>query len=126
MVFDGECDFCKSSLLIVRFLDVYRQITFVDSHNEEALAWTGVRFEDAEEAAYAVRPDGTQFAGFDAFRQMAWQLPATVLIAPLLYVPGVPQVGRRVYAWVKDNRSRLPVAPRYKVKPVEARESAPV
>ncbi len=126
VVFDGECDFCKSSLLIVRFLDIYRQMTFVDSHNPEALAWTGVRFEDAEEAAYAVRPDGTQFAGFDAFRQIAWQLPATVLIAPLLYIPGVPQVGRRVYTWVKDNRSRLPVAPRYKVKVAEDREVLPI
>ena len=121
VVFDGECDFCRSSLLVVRFLDVYRQITFVNSHDAEALASTGVRFEDAEEAAYAVRPDGKQFAGFDAFRQIAWQLPATVLIAPLLYVPGVPKLGRRAYAWVKDNRSRLPVAPRFQVKPTKTR-----
>jgi len=126
LVYDGECDFCRSSLLVVRFLDVFRQITFVDSHDRAALASTGVRFEDAEEAAYAVRPDGRQFAGFDAFRQVAWQIPATVLLAPLLYVPPVPQLGRRAYAWIKDNRGRLPVAPRYKVKPTRRREPASV
>ena len=119
LVYDGECDFCKSALLVVRFFDVFRQITFVDSHAPTALASTGVRFEDAEEAAYAVRPDGRQYAGFDAFRQVAWQLPATALIAPFLYIPGVPQLGRRVYTWVKDNRSRLPVAPRFKSTHVE-------
>lgn len=127
LVYDGQCDFCKSSLLVVRFLDVFRQITFVDSHDREALASTGVSFEDAEEAAYAVRPDGKQFAGFDAFRQVAWNLPATAFLAPLLYVPGVPQLGRRSYTWIKDNRSRLPVAPRYRVKPEEpARDMAGV
>ncbi len=117
LVYDGQCNFCKSSLLVVRFFDVFKQITFVDSHDPEALASTGVRFEDAEEAAYAVRPDGKQFAGFDAFRQVAWQLPATAFFAPLLYIPGVPQLGRHAYEWIKNNRSRLPVAPRYRVKP---------
>ncbi|MGI4790446.1 MAG: HTTM domain-containing protein, partial [Janthinobacterium lividum] len=87
LVYDGQCDFCRSCLLVVRFLDVFREITFIDSHDSEALAATGVRFEDAEQAAYAVRPDGRQFAGFDAFRQVAWQLPLTALFAPLLYIP---------------------------------------
>ena len=118
LVYDGECDFCKSSLLVVRFLDVFRRITFVDSHDPAALAATGVRFEDAEEAAYAVRPDGRQFAGFDAFRQVAWQLPLTAPLAPLLYLPPIPQLGRRAYTWIKDNRSRLPVAARYRAKAV--------
>ncbi len=116
LVYDGECDFCKSSLLVVRFLDAFGQITFVDSHDPDALASTGVSFEHAESAAYAVRPDGRQFAGFDAFRQVAWQLPATALLAPLLYLPGIPQAGRRAYEWIKNNRHRLPVAPRYRVK----------
>ena len=127
LVYDGQCDFCRSSLLVVRFFDVFRQITFTDSHDSEALAATGVRFEDADQAAYAVRPDGKQFAGFDAFRQVAWQLPATALLAPLLYIPGVPQIGRRAYEWIKNNRHRLPVAPRYRVKASEVtRETAGV
>lgn len=119
LVYDGQCDFCKSSLLAVRFFDVFRQITFVDSHDPDLLAATGVSFEKAESAAYAVRPDGKQLAGFDAFRQVAWQLPATALLAPLLYIPGIPQLGRRSYEWIKNNRHRLPVAPRYRVKATE-------
>ena len=127
LVYDGECDFCKSALLVVRFLDVFRQITFVNSYDSDAREAAGVRFEDAEEAAIAVNPAGRQFAGFDAFRAISWQLPATTLLAPLLYVPPIPRLGRRAYAWVKDNRSRLPVAPRYKVKaPAEKRETVEV
>ena len=124
LVYDGECDFCKSALLIVRFLDVFRQVTFIDTHDSAAREAVGVRGKDAEEAAIAVNPAGRQFAGYDAFRALAWQLPATTLFAPLLYVPPIPQLGRRTYAWVKDNRSRLPVAPRYKAKPpTEERET---
>ncbi len=126
LVYDGECDFCKSCLLLIRFLDVFRQITFVNSYDPPALAETGVRLEDAEQAAIAVRPDGRQYAGFDAFRLVAWQLPLTVLFAPLLYIPPIPQLGRRAYVWVKDNRSRLPVAPRFHSKPAEERETVSV
>ena len=127
VIYDGECEFCKSSLLAVRFLDVFRQITFVDSHDDAAREAAGVLFENAEQAAIAVNPAGKQFAGYDAFRAIAWQLPATVLIAPLLYIPPIPQLGRRVYAWVKDNRGRLPVAPRYQSKkPAPERETTSV
>ncbi len=127
VIYDGECDFCKSALLAVRFLDVFRQLTFVDSHDEAAREATGVNFALAEQAAIAVDPSGKQFAGYDAFRAIAWQLPATTLIAPLLYVPPIPQIGRRVYAWVKDNRGRLPVAPRYQIQEAaEERETTNV
>jgi len=117
LVYDGECDFCKSSLLVVYFLDIFKQITLIDAHNPAALAATGVVPEDAAEAAYAVRPDGRQFAGFDAFRQVSWVLPVTAYLSPLLYIPPVPQLGRLAYTWIKDNRARLPVAPRYRGLP---------
>ena len=122
LVYDGECDFCKSSLLVVHFLDVFQQVTLIDAHDPAALASTGVAPEDAAEAAYAVRPDGRQYAGFDAFRQVSWLLPVTAFFTPLLYIPPVPQIGRRTYAWVKDNRARLPVAPRYRGLPAAQKQ----
>jgi len=129
LVYDGECDFCRSSLLAVRFLDVFRQITFIDSHDEAAREAAGVRFEDAEEAAIAVNPAGRQFAGFDAFRAIAFQLPATALLAPILYLLPIPQLGRRAYGWIKENRSRLPIAARYQGRMAEKepeRETLPL
>jgi predicted DCC family thiol-disulfide oxidoreductase YuxK len=114
LVWDGACAFCRSSLLVVRFLDVFRLVTFIDFHDPAALSTVpGVRPEEAEQAAIAVNQRGQQFAGFDAFRMLSWRLPALWLLAPLLYFPGVAWVGRRVYRWVASNRSRLPVAPRY-------------
>lgn len=118
LVYDGECDFCRSALLVVRFFDVFRLVTLLDYHRPDELAQApGVRFEDADEAVIALDMRGRQFAGFYAWRVLAWRLPMLWLVAPLGYVPGIPWLGRRVYAWVVKNRSRLPVAGRYKTPP---------
>lgn len=115
LVYDGECDFCRSALLIVRFLDVFGLVMFLDAHKPDELAQAeGVTFDEAERAAIAVDARGRKWAGFDAFRVLAWRLPAAWPLAPLLYLPGMAWAGRRVYAWVVVNRGRLPVAERFR------------
>jgi len=44
--------------------------------------------------------------GFDAYRAIAWSIPLLIPLAPLLYLPGVPAIGRRVYAAVARRRLR--------------------
>jgi hypothetical protein len=48
-------------------------------------------------------------AGYDAFRRLAWVLPAAWILLPLLYAPGVPSLGRRLHA------GAAPAAPRPRV-----------
>jgi hypothetical protein len=43
--------------------------------------------------------------GFDGYRSIAWVLPIAWLALPILYVPGVPAVGRRAYRFVAAHRS---------------------
>jgi predicted DCC family thiol-disulfide oxidoreductase YuxK len=38
---------------------------------------------------------------------MAWRLPLLWAVAPLLYLPGVPWLGQKVYLWVARNRFNL-------------------
>jgi len=52
------------------------------------------------------RNDGRVLTGFEAYRSLAWVLPLAWLTLPLLYVPGVAAIGRRVYRYVADHRSR--------------------
>ncbi len=115
VVYDGECDFCKSSVLVLRFLDALRLLTFCDAHDPAQLAQARpVTFEQAERSAWAVDARNRAFPGFYAFRQIAWRLPATWLLVPFLYIPGIPWLGERAYAWVVKHRAVLPVAPRYR------------
>ena len=112
LVYDGECDFCRSALLVVRFLDVFRLVTFLDCHRpDEMAAASGVPLADAEQAAIAIDRRNRRYPGFFAFRALAWRLPVCWPIAWLLYVPGIPWLGVRAYRWIAANRSRLPVAP---------------
>jgi hypothetical protein len=43
-------------------------------------------------------------AGYDGYRWMALRLPLLWLFVPVLYFPGVPQVGGAIYRWVAKNR----------------------
>ena len=57
---------------------------------------------------HLLTPSGTHLChGFGAFRWMAWRLPPCWLIAPLLYLPGVPWLGQRIYLWIARNRYHL-------------------
>ena len=57
---------------------------------------------------HVLTPDRRQaYAGYRAFRWIAWRLPLTWLVAPFLYLPGVPWLGNRVYRWVAKNRFNL-------------------
>jgi hypothetical protein len=57
---------------------------------------------------HLIVPGGGQVHhGFHAFRWMAWRLPVLWLLLPLLYLPGAPALGQRLYLWVARNRFRL-------------------
>ena len=38
---------------------------------------------------------------------MAWRVPVLLPLAPLMYFPGVPWVGNKVYLWIAKNRYNL-------------------
>jgi len=56
---------------------------------------------------HVVAPDGRVDHGFRAFRRLAWDLPPLWPLVPLLYLPGVPTIGQRLYLWVARNRFHL-------------------
>ena len=117
LVYDGECDFCRSALLVVRFFDVFGLVEFLDGRDPAQLALAPeVSAAETENAAVAVGPKGRTYPGFYAFREIIRRTPAFWLLTVFLYIPGVPQLGEAAYRWVSKNRSRLPVAPRYKTK----------
>lgn len=107
LVFDGGCGICLKTMALVdalnwsgraRLLDATRWETVAAAHPElsQEACFEDIHFVDAK---------GTAFRGFEAYRALAWRLPLTVLVAPLLYLPGVPELGRRVYRHVADGRS---------------------
>ena len=144
VVFDGQCDFCRSMTLLLRSMDSLRLLKFFDYHRPEELRETpGVAFEDADQAVIAVplpwKPsrrrrtidrsaewppvdsEARSYKGFYAFRQIARRLPNLWLLVPFLFIPGVDAAGTGAYIRIAEDRRNLPVAPAV----VKARQSTP-
>jgi predicted DCC family thiol-disulfide oxidoreductase YuxK len=45
--------------------------------------------------------------GFKAFRYISWHIPLLLLMAPFMYIPGIPWLGQKIYLWVARNRFNL-------------------
>jgi len=110
VLYDGRCPLCLKSVDLLRRLDWFTMLTYVNVRDPDQLAACDLTIEPGWllEEMHLITPGGRHLLhGFLAFRWMAWRLPALWLLAPLLYLPGVPTVGQRVYLWVARNRFRL-------------------
>lgn len=108
VLYDGHCGLCLRSIFTLRVFDWLKRLSAVDfrdpaQHKKYA---PDVREEDLDTSMHIRLPDGTYKKGFDAFRAMAWHMPPLWVVAPLLYIPGVPTLGRRIYARIAANRKK--------------------
>jgi predicted DCC family thiol-disulfide oxidoreductase YuxK len=110
LLFDGQCAFCQRSVALLKRLDWFRRVTCLDLRdpaNVPALE-PPLRLERLMEEMHIVTADRHRvYPGFRAFRWLAWRLPLTIPIAPLLYLPGVLPLGQHLYLWVARNRFKL-------------------
>jgi predicted DCC family thiol-disulfide oxidoreductase YuxK len=107
LVYDGSCLFCMRSLRVVRALDLRHVLQFHDA-NERSLVierFPELATVDLDAAMYAVDERGRVYAGFYAFRRVAWQMPPAWWLLPILYLPGVGAVGAWAYGLIAENRS---------------------
>jgi predicted DCC family thiol-disulfide oxidoreductase YuxK len=105
--FDGGCGFCRKTVSILWHLDVLRRCELYDVVNQWPTITT--RYPRLDRAAalqdmHVILEDGRVFTGYDAYRQLAWVLPATWALLPVLYLPPVRWLGWRVYRHVASHR----------------------
>ncbi len=108
--YDGHCPLCRASVRTLRRLDWLHRLEYVDVRrpDEPLLLHPLVAGAPLLEQMHVLPPAGTRiYGGFAAFRWLAWRLPPLWPIAPLLYLPGVPWFGQRVYLWIARHRFRL-------------------
>jgi predicted DCC family thiol-disulfide oxidoreductase YuxK len=106
--YDGRCGMCSGGQRIVQRLDLVGRTDWVNFRETDRMqAHPEIDLELAEKEMILLTPDGRQRIGYDAYRWMAWRIPAMWFLAPLMTLPVVSWIGRRVYAWVAANRFRL-------------------
>lgn len=107
VLYDGGCGFCRQSVSVLWHLDVLRRCSFhdiVNQWNQITARYPQLDRADCLEDMHVIREDGRMYKGYDGYRSLAWVIPATWLILPLLYLPPVRWLGRRIYRHVADHR----------------------
>ena len=108
MFYDSACLFCTRSTFLIMALDHLGRVQAVDFRNAKLRMKHApdVAETDLDRAMHIKIPGGRYVKGFDGFRALAWHLPVTRAITPLLYAPGVPLIGRKIYAHIAENRKK--------------------
>src|SRR5438132_632627 len=110
ILFDGMCPLCRRSVAIVKRLDWRRRLNYHDARDVERLPESAVPFDPQRllQEMHLLTPNRRRiYIGFRAFRWIAGRLPALWPVWPLLFLPGIPWFGQRLYRWVAKNRYNL-------------------
>jgi predicted DCC family thiol-disulfide oxidoreductase YuxK len=111
IVFDGRCPLCIRSMVLLDYVDVRRNLGFLDLEEDwekvEAIAPALTR-ERALHLMHVVGPDGRVLGGFAAFRELTRALPLLWILYPFLRLPFADRVGEKVYAAIASRRGRSP------------------
>lgn len=111
VLYDDRCTMCQRSVRVLTSLDLFERLEFVDLHGLDLASYrqgTGVALSHAElnEAMHVVWK-GRAYRGFDGIRKIAAALPLLWTMAPLMYLPGIPQLGRRRYRAIAARRMTM-------------------
>lgn len=113
VLYDGHCGLCLRSLFMLQMFDWLKRLRYVDFRNASARIAIAPNLteEELDKAMHTIQPATSNQQpktrkGFDAFRHMTWSLPVLWIAAPFLYLPGIPFIGRRVYAHIAANRKK--------------------
>lgn len=110
VLYDGACEFCQRGILLMSRLDWLHRFHPQNARDVEHLPKSFVPLDPEAmlEEMHLLSPDRRQvFRGFEAVRWIVGGLPLLWFLWPFLFIPGVPQAGRKLYIWVAKNRFDL-------------------
>ncbi len=106
---DGRCGLCRRTSQLLHSLDWLHRLQFENYHDPQVRSHLipGVAVEELDRLMHAKFSDGKTCKGFFAIRALCWQLPLLWILAPLLYLPGIPWIGQKAYAAVSQRRHQI-------------------
>lgn len=107
VLYDGSCGICKRTMAVFRGIDLARRVEILDVLADWPKISSRYPHLDQMECLtnmHVISPDGKVTVGYDGYRSVSRVMPLFWPLIPLLYIPPVPQIGRRVYAWVARSR----------------------
>jgi hypothetical protein len=87
-------------------LDWLKRLQFENYHDpvvREKYAG-GIPVKTLDEAMHVKSTNESITKGFYGFRTLTKELPPLWILMPILYIPGIPFIGEKVYGWVARHR----------------------
>ena len=108
VLYDGQCNFCRSQINILRRLDGRNRLKFISLHDPEvAINYPNLTVEQLMEQMWIVTPDGKQYGGAYAVRYLTRRLPILWPVAPLLHMPLTMPIWCFLYRLVAKYRYKI-------------------
>ncbi len=106
LVYDGNCQFCVSSVNRIKTLDLFATLKFVDFHKESnlVLLHKDLTKKKAMSQLYLIEPTGNLVGGFFVFRRICFTMPMLFPSIFIFYLPGMGFLGSLVYRVIAKNR----------------------
>lgn len=105
VIFDGQCNFCRSGVEHLNWLDRRSRLSFISLHDPRVSErYPDLTHDDLMEQMYVVDQSGQRYGGSDAVRylsrRLSWLWPAM----PILHLPGTAGLWRWAYHQVAKRR----------------------
>jgi len=105
-LYDGNCGLCLRSMFFLSLCDWLKKVSWRNFRlaavqKKEAIGFKAIDLKREMHVLVGKRVT----TGFDGFRTLARRLPPLWPLVPFLYVPGVPWIGRKIYARIAARRT---------------------
>ena len=109
VIWDGDCNFCRSQVTKLAWLDRFGdRLAFLSLHDPRvAERYPDLTRDQLMEQMYVVDSDGNRHGGADAVRYLTRRLPMLWAAAPVLHFPGTASLWRWGYHQIAKRRYKL-------------------
>ena len=105
VLYDGRCGLCQNRRRWAARLDWFGSVAWVNFRDPQVRSAVP-QLTDAQldQEMWVVTAEGRMLPGFTGWRDLLNGFPLTFLPSLLLFVPPVPSIGKRVYAYIARRR----------------------
>ncbi|MCC6512146.1 MAG: DUF393 domain-containing protein [Pirellulaceae bacterium] len=108
VIWDGQCNFCRSLVMRLFRLDWTSRLAFISLHDQRvAERYPELSFDALMDQMWVVTKEGGRYGGADAVGYLSLRMPALWLLAPLMHLPWSQPLWRAMHRWVARRRYRL-------------------
>lgn len=109
VIYDGDCNFCKSQVRTLQRLDRRGdRLAFISLHDDRVKQrYPDLTHDQLMDQMYVVDSNGNRHGGSDAVKYLSRRLPILWLAMPILHFPGTAWLWRWGYRQVAKRRYKL-------------------